>query len=269
MKAVAADQKALDEYGLPELPFVIPDPENTRYVTETAQFTYIKEGDDTVGFVVFLEEEEQIIIYYIAFDEDVSLSSAEKFMKEFCGQKEVFAVTYDKNIASQLFDAMGFYQEPGLQYMELSHIPDFGSSYGLEYVLISPTKIPAEMTDLYNQCFAATDGEETLEEFILDTFSRTGTDLILQREGENIGFWVDVTYFGDMCFNCWIGIVPEHRRKGYATQLMEYALNRAREKGHTKAGLLVNPSNVAAVEFYKLMGFQRKWGRIHFQSESE
>jgi len=269
MKAVAADKTALNEYGLPNLPFVIPDPENTRYVLKSAQFAYIKDGEDTVGFMVFHEQGEQIIIYYLVFDDKIPVSEAEEFMKEFLSQQEVFALTYDCNKASQLFDAMGFYKELGLQYMELDPIPHFRSSYALEFLHISPSKIPAKMSRLYNKCFAVTDGKKTLEEFISDPFSRTGTALILKRESENIGFWIDVTYFKDMCFNCWVGIVPWRRRKGYGLQMMEYALSLAREKEYTKAGLLVNPKNVAAVEFYKQIGFERKWGRIRFQSEEE
>lgn len=269
MKVVAADENALNEYGLPDLPFVIRDPENTRYVLKSAQFAYIKDGEDTAGFMVFHEQGEQIIIYYLVFDEKVPISQAEDFMKEFLSQKEVFALTYDCNTASQLFDAMGFYRELGLQYMELDPLPHFRSSYGLEFVHISPSKIPGKMSWLYNKCFAVSDGKKTLEEFTHDPFSKTGNALILRRERENIGFWVDVTYFKDMCFNCWVGIVPWRRRKGYGLQLMEYALNLAKEKGYTRAGLLVNPKNVAAVEFYKQIGFQRKWGRIRFQSEPE
>ena len=269
MKVVAAEKATLDEYGLPDLPFVIHDPENTRYLVESAQFTYIKNGEDTVGFIVFRDEGQQLVISYIALDEKVPISSAQEFMKEFCSQKEVFALTYDCNRASQLFDALGFYGEPGLQYMELDHIPQFRPPYGLEYVSISPSKIPRKISRLYDKCFSVTDGKDTLEEFIQDPFSKTGDAFIMRREGESIGFWIDVIYFGDMCFNCWIGIVPQHRIKGYGTQLMEYALTVAKKKGCTKAGLLVNPKNVVYVEFYKHMGFQKKWGRVHFLSEPE
>lgn len=270
MKIVAADETELNEYGLPELPFVIPDPENTRYVIGFAQFAYIKEGKDTVGFIVFNEEEEQIIIYYIVFDEKIPISKAEKFMKEFCSQKkEVFALTYDCNRASQLFESMGFQKELGLQYMLLNHIPHFRSSYGLEYVPISLSKIPKKISRLYNACFSSTDGKEIMEGFIMDSFSRTGNALVVRREGRNVGFWIDVTYFDDLCFNCWIGIVPKHRRKGYGTQLMEYALSLAQKKGCTRAALLVNPTNVAAVEFYVDIGFEKKWGRVRFQNGPE
>ena len=269
MKVVEADKKTLNKYGLPDLPFVTIDPENTRYLIESAEFAYIKNGEDVVGFIVYRDEEEQVVISYIAFDDKVSISEAKEFMKEFSQKKEVFALTYDCNKALELFDALGFYGEPGLQYMELDHIPHYRSTYGLDYVNISPSKVPKKMFRLYNRCFSVTDGKETLEEFTHDPFAKKGNAFIVRREGRDIGFWIDVTYFGDMCFNCWIGIVPEHRMKGYGTQLMEYALTAAREKGYTKAGLLVNPRNVAAVEFYKQMGFEKKWGRVHFQSEPD
>ncbi|MGC1119835.1 MAG: GNAT family N-acetyltransferase [Candidatus Methanofastidiosia archaeon] len=264
-----ATADVLDEYGLPNLPFIIADPENTRYVRDMAQFSSIKEGSDTVGFVAFHEQEAQIVIHYISLDENVSLSSAEAFINKLSAGKEVYAVTYDCNKASTLFETMGFYKEAGLQYMEMSTIPHFRSPYGLEFVSIATSKIPRKMSNLYNTCFSVSDGKKTLEEFVNDPFSITGTDLILRREGRNIGFWIDVTYFETVCFNYWIGIVPWHRRKGYATQLMEYALTTTTEKGCTRAGLLVNPRNKAAVKFYDQMGFTKQWGRLHFRSEPD
>ncbi|MBU7013255.1 MAG: GNAT family N-acetyltransferase [Theionarchaea archaeon] len=267
MHLVTAD--VLDEYGLPDFSFIIADPENTRYVRDLAQFSYIKDGSDVVGFLAFHEQESQMVIHYISLDEHVSLSSAETFINNLASGKEVYAVTYDCNRATDLFETMGFYREAGLQYMEMKTIPHFRSPYGLEFVSIATSKIPQKMSNLYNTCFSVSDGKKTLEEFVVDPFSTTGIDLILRREGRNIGFWVDVTYFGTVCFNCWIGIVPRHRRKGYATQLMEYALTVATEKGCTRAGLLVNPRNDAAVSFYDQMGFEKRWGRLHFRSESD
>jgi GNAT superfamily N-acetyltransferase len=260
---------ALNQYGLPDLPFIIADPENTRYVLEHAQFSYIKDGSDTVGFIVFHVQGEQVIIYYIVFDDHVSLSDAEAFLQEFCSGKEVYALTYLGNTASRVFEHMGFYQELGLQYMEMDQIPHFRSSFGLEYMPIPRSKIPERMADLYNTCFLVDDGEKTLEEFIHDTFPGSGNAFVVKQKQDEVGFWIDVIYFKEVCFNCWIGIVPSHRRKGYGSQLTEYALNQARKKGCTRTGLLVNPKNEAAVKFYEKTGFSKKWGRIHFQSEPE
>lgn len=268
MKIAAADETELNNYGLPEFPFIISDPENTRYVTDFAEFAYIKDGANTVGFIVFRDEGEQLFIYYVGID-DISLSKTEKFMKEFCAEKEVFALTYDCNKASQLFERMGFYKELGLQYMELDPIPHFRSSFGLEFDPVPLSKIPSKIFRLYNRCFSVNDGKKTMEEFIRDPFSKTGNTFTMKIEGRSIGFWIDVVYFEDTCFNCWIGVVPNHRRKGYGTQLMEYALNLARDKGCTRAGLLVNPRNEVAVKFYQEMGLVKKWGRIHFQSVPE
>ncbi len=267
MNLEAAD--TLNEYGLPELPFVIRDPENTRYVMKSAQFAYIKDGSETVGFIAFHEQKEQFIIYYITFDDSISVSEAETFMKELFSEKEVFAVTYDCNKAAELFERMGFYCEPGLQYMEINNITPFKSSDDLEYVSIPTAKIPKRISTLYNKCFSVSDGKKTMEEFVHDPFSKTGNSVIVKRENRNIGFWIDVIYFGGMCFNCWIGILPQHRRKEYGSRLMEHALMLAQKKGCTKAGLLVNPKNEVAVEFYEKIGFEKKWGRLHFQSEPE
>ncbi|MBU7017858.1 MAG: hypothetical protein HXS44_10130, partial [Theionarchaea archaeon] len=80
MKVVALDKATLDEYGLPDLPFVIPDPENTRYLVKSAEFAYIKNGEDTVGFIVFRDEGKQLVISYIALDDKVPISLAQEFM---------------------------------------------------------------------------------------------------------------------------------------------------------------------------------------------
>ncbi len=266
MEIAPVDKTELNEYGLLELPFVISDPENTRYVVKFAQFAYIKD-DSVTGFIVFHDRQRQLIIHYLAFDNNVSVSKAEEFIKEFCSQKEVYAITYDCNVACKAFENLGFSTELGLQYMEISHLPDFKLSYGFEYVPILTAKIPSKISALYNKCFSADDGKETMEEFVRDPFSQTGTTFILRSGGKDLGFWVDVTYFEDLCFDLWIGIVPEQRRKGHGSHLMEYALNRAREKGCTRAGLLVNPANESAVKFYEHTGFQKKWGRVHFQND--
>lgn len=254
----------LDAYGLPALPFIIRDPENTRYVTSAVQSAYLVEDSKRRGFMVYHQEEEQMVIHYMACDDMISLTKAQHFLREFCHQKEVFVLTYRDNVAQEILDAMGYEKEMGLQFMELDHIPHFRSHYNLDFTFITPSRIPSTLSALYDKCFSVEDGRMTLEEFVHDPYARTGNAFMVKMNTESTGFWIDVIYYDDMCFNCWIGILPEFRRKGYGTQCAEYALSAARERGCTRAGLLVNPANYAAISFYENIGFERKWGRVRY-----
>jgi len=254
-----------DTYGLPDLPFVVCDPENTRYITSTVHSTYINEGSEPRGFMVYHEEEDQMVIHYLVFDERMTISQGKKFLEKFCHHTEVYVLTYDCNVAQALMDTLGYEKEEGLQFMELPHIPHFRSHYNLQFEFITPSKIPDRLSDLYNRCFSVDDGKMTLEEFVHDPYARTGNGFMVHMEDEPVGFWIDVIYFDTMCFNCWIGILPEFRMKGYGTQSMEFALSAARERGCTSAGLLVNPANHAAIRFYEKIGFEKKWGRVRYQ----
>jgi GNAT superfamily N-acetyltransferase len=255
----------IDAYGLPDLPFVVHDPENTRYVTSSVQSVYIKDDHEPRGFMVYHEEEEQLVIHYLVFDTTVSLSQGKEFLQEFCHHQDVYVLTYDHNAAHEIMDSLGYEKEEGLQLMELNHIPHFRSHYNLQFDFITPSKIPHALSDIYNRCFSVNDGKMTLEEFVHDPYARTGNAFRVKMDTTPIGFWIDVIYYDNMCFNCWIGILPKFRRRGYGTQCMEYALNATRQRGCTRAGLLVNPNNHAAITFYEKIGFTKRWGRVRYQ----
>jgi GNAT superfamily N-acetyltransferase len=264
MKTEPVPQEEIDAYGLPDLPFIVHDPENTRYVTSTVQSAYLIEDSEPRGFIVYHEEEEQLVIHYLACDDTILPSQAHQFLREFCHHREVFVLTYEGNAAQKILDTMGYKREVGLQFMELDHIPHFRSHYNLDFNFITPSRIPSVLSGTYDRCFSVEDGKMTLEEFVHDPYARTGNAFMVRMNTGSVGFWIDVIYHDNMCFNCWIGILPEFRRKGYGTQCMEYALSVAQERGCTRAGLLVNPSNHAAITFYEKIGFKRRWGRVHY-----
>lgn len=54
-----------------------------------------------------------------------------------------------------------------------------------------------------------------------------------------------------------IAVAPQHRGTGAAQLLMEYSERVALERGFTRMGLTVHPSNGRAVRFYEKMGWQR------------
>ncbi len=51
-------------------------------------------------------------------------------------------------------------------------------------------------------------------------------------------------------------VVPEHRRRGIATALMQHAENWAKQRGDRQIGLQVFQSNPAAINLYNQLGYQ-------------
>ncbi len=55
-----------------------------------------------------------------------------------------------------------------------------------------------------------------------------------------------------------MGVLPEHRGKGYGRQIFRFALNTLREQGKKEAILWVSTHNQVAVQLYESEGFQPK-----------
>ena len=51
-------------------------------------------------------------------------------------------------------------------------------------------------------------------------------------------------------------VVPQHRRRGIGTALMEHAQHWAKERGDRQIGLQVFPANTAALNLYHHLGYQ-------------
>ena len=67
---------------------------------------------------------------------------------------------------------------------------------------------------------------------------------------------------------CNIAVLPEHRRKGIATELLQTVADFAREKGCERAELEVNVANLAAVELYRKCGYKQEGIRKDFYRKS-
>ena len=63
---------------------------------------------------------------------------------------------------------------------------------------------------------------------------------------------------------CNIAVLPEHRRKGIATELLQTVAEFAKEKGCERAELEVNVSNTPAVELYSKCGYEKVGIRKNF-----
>ena len=77
---------------------------------------------------------------------------------------------------------------------------------------------------------------------------------VLEENGEIIGY-VDRWILYDRAEIATIGVCKEHRRKGYAQQLMDRVIADAQEAGCENITLEVRVSNDAAVRFYEKNGF--------------
>jgi len=81
-------------------------------------------------------------------------------------------------------------------------------------------------------------------------------DLFIVELNEDIIGYMDVKpelTIGRVILDCWI--YPEHRRRGLATKLLGYAINRARESGAKVAQVNIREDNVVARKVLSRLGF--------------
>lgn len=64
-----------------------------------------------------------------------------------------------------------------------------------------------------------------------------------------------VGYDGHRGWINYLGVDPDHRRKGLARQIMREAERLLRKEGCSKINLQVRSSNTQAIEFYRQIGF--------------
>ena len=65
-----------------------------------------------------------------------------------------------------------------------------------------------------------------------------------------------------------LGVLPEYRRRGYASKLIAQAIERAREDGVERVSLEVRRSNQAARRLYEQLGFQEIALRSAYYSDN-
>jgi ribosomal protein S18 acetylase RimI-like enzyme len=64
-----------------------------------------------------------------------------------------------------------------------------------------------------------------------------------------------IGYEGHRGWINYLGVLPEHRRRGYALRLLEEAERLLRREGCPKINLQVRPGNAAALSFYERAGY--------------
>ncbi|HKP53082.1 MAG TPA: GNAT family N-acetyltransferase [Chloroflexia bacterium] len=96
------------------------------------------------------------------------------------------------------------------------------------------------------------DGFEHLEEVCR---RNPGLFLLAAEPGAGVVGSVIGTYDGRRAYIYHVAVHPEHRRKGYATALIEEVERRIWALGAQKLRFMVGRENVSAQEFYKSVGF--------------
>ena len=90
--------------------------------------------------------------------------------------------------------------------------------------------------------------------------------LVLERSGEVVGY-IGTFVVIDSCYVSNIGILPQYRRQGFASVLMEGACRNAYSLGARSISLEVRPSNSAALALYEKLGFEEIGLRRGFYRE--
>lgn len=77
---------------------------------------------------------------------------------------------------------------------------------------------------------------------------------ILEKENQIIGY-IGLWFLGDQCQITTIATDRHFQGQGYASQLMEYALEKSEELHYQNVNLEVRVSNVKAIALYQKFGF--------------
>ena len=109
-----------------------------------------------------------------------------------------------------------------------------------------------------NACFPR---EPYPRELFLELHSEYGRHFFVAKRSRRIvGYAVASVEEGDAEIVS-IAVLPEHRRAGVATALLRHIVSRLRRARVGRVTLMVRPDNLAAIRFYRGLGF-RAAGRV-------
>ena len=91
---------------------------------------------------------------------------------------------------------------------------------------------------------------------------------ILEKENQIIGY-IGLWFLGDQCQITTIATDRHFQGQGYASQLMEYALEKSEELHYQNVNLEVRVSNVKAIALYQKFGFKNVAVRKRYYSNGE
>lgn len=133
----------------------------------------------------------------------------------------------------------------------------------LDLVQLTPRNL-GQLKVLNAHCFPVNYGKPFYEQ-MLDTpeLSRLGyvADCLVGAIGCKLE--------GKRMYIMTLGVLEHYRRKGFANQLLDWALSHARTSGLSEVALHVQTSNSGALEFYARNGFEIKRTDPHYYPQLE
>lgn len=79
---------------------------------------------------------------------------------------------------------------------------------------------------------------------------------LVEDEGTNLAGAIMLLFEGQVCRVLSIATMPESRRRGLGTEMMQTAEREARARGCAQVRLEVSTRNIGAIEFYRRLGYR-------------
>jgi ribosomal-protein-alanine N-acetyltransferase len=115
---------------------------------------------------------------------------------------------------------------------------------------------------LEKECFASPWTEETLYE---ESVNPTAVFLVAKEEDRVIGYIGSNNILGEV-FITNVAVLPDYRRKGVGSALLDGLIDICRENGALYLTLEVRKSNISAINLYEKKGFSSVGQRKNFYS---
>ena len=103
---------------------------------------------------------------------------------------------------------------------------------------------------------------------LIGEFNNRFSHLFACKIDDSIVGYVCVRIMYEEAQICNVAVLPEHRRKGIATQLLDAVAAFAKEEGCERSELEVNVENLPAVELYRKCGYKEEGIRKNFYRKS-
>ena len=140
---------------------------------------------------------------------------------------------------------------------------------GEQYIRVF-TAVASEQNTQYSwqnvfvaECDGKTVGAGVGYDGALLSILRERTLSIVARETGRTPVIVDETEAGEYYLDS-LGVLPEYRGKGIASQLVLSICNKAKSLGHQRVGLIVDEENPQAERLYSAIGFECVGKRVFF-----
>ena len=111
-----------------------------------------------------------------------------------------------------------------------------------------------EVIDLWMQCGLVVPQNDPIRDIERKLKVNPEWFLVGQFEGSIVATCM-VGYEGHRGWINYLAVAPRHRRRGFATQIMQEAERILRQAGCPKINLQVRTSNAGVIEFYKTIGY--------------